>query len=475
MRVVVNVTEVSALIILGDYGQIHNCSQPSSDFLLNLSIIIGIYLFHLLFPLIRPTTRVIKMAPFLKILIKWVPYVPSTLRTSSPVQSTAVHHSQPQQPIGRMSTQPGQIHDMKSNPSTISSVSWTKDRLDIFGYDSEHSNLTHKFWDGKQWNPAGSKLEILGTGLTSPPLAVTWGPDRLDVFGFGSDDTIKHQYWDGTAWKPSHAEFENLGEGCNGNFPIAATTWGQHRLDIFCLGWEGELLHQYYDGSQWTPDPRSMESLGGPLGAGPSVVSWGKDRLDIFTPKRSGGVEHLYWDGSQWSEWETLGTDVELASLTASSWGEQRLDIFGVDTAGFLSHMYWDGSRWSEWESLGHLGSQYSAVAVTSWSANRFDVVARLSTIGPYRYKFYDGSSWQPDTKDWIYKGGPGFFSSPSVVSWAENRLDIVGETFHGEWLHQAWTGDSWHPSNTDWEYLNGRFEDRSSGSQRPLSGELRY
>ena len=35
------------------------------------------------------------------------------------------------------------MHVLKSDSRTISSVSCAKDRLDIFGYDSEHNNLTH--------------------------------------------------------------------------------------------------------------------------------------------------------------------------------------------------------------------------------------------------------------------------------------------------------------------------------------------
>ena len=285
--------------------------------------------------------------------------------------------------------------------------------------------------------------------------------ERLDVFGLDDHATIKHQYYDGSSWQPDVGQLENLGGACDGKSTFAATSWGINRLDVFCRGPEGDLLHQFYDGYQWQPSSGSLESLGGTLSSGPSVVSWGAERIDIFAVDDNSRVAHLYWDGYQWSKWETFSTLVKFrpGSLTATSWGKGRLDVWVGDVDYKLWHLYYvEGSDWV-WEPLsdvtdGILGS----VSVTSWSVNRFDIVA-LGTSSQYLYKYFNGESWQPSPQGWYSKGqNEPFVSNPSIVSWGENRLDIQGVTIKGELMHQAWTGDSWYPGADQWESL-GTFQ----------------
>ncbi|KAL8923248.1 MAG: hypothetical protein Q9172_003190 [Xanthocarpia lactea] len=425
------------------------------------------------------------MAPLLRILIQLLPSLSNTPKISTHTTSDGYQHEpsiihvdqqqqqlmdlpqtshskehrliqvdqRQQQPIDLPHITHGNVRTTEDADSTISTISWGANRLDVFGLRG--NNLTHKYRNGNEWGPAGSEVEILGNGLATPPVAVTWGVDRLDVFGLDDHNVIKHQYWDGTAWKPDVAEFENLGGECDPMYSIAVSTWGPHRLDIFCKGHGGELMHQYYDGSQWQPSAGSLESLGGSLAGSPSVVSWGENRLDIFGVTGSGEVAHLYWDGHQWSKWETFensygeffGTRIALA---VTSWGENRLDIYGVASEYLLYHKYWDGSQWSDWEYLGW--QRLEGVAATSWSANRLDIVVKADA--QYFYKYYDGHAWRPDVTEWYSKSPDFYFSSnPSVVSWGENRLDIFAVYDHNL-LHQTWTGDMWFPGSTGWEMI---------------------
>lgn len=401
------------------------------------------------------------MAPLVNILIQLLPSLPSTPKLPFHSNPT-IHQSglneanqQQQHPISLKHTSHGKAHTMGSGASTISTISWGKNRLDAFGLTG--NNLTHKFWDGHQWNPPSSGLETLGNGLATPPVAVTWGVNRLDIFGLDDHNVLKHQYWDGIAWRPDVAKFENLGGTCDPAYPISADTWGYDRLDIFCTGPSGDLLHQYYDGFQWQPSDGSLESLGGSLRSGPTVVSWGKNRLDIFGVDPSGTVSHLYWDGSRWSEWETFPFDMQFTSdaLTVTSWGADRLDIYGVALDGVLYHKWWDGYQWNGWESLGG-DNLVGGVAAVSWSANRHDIVARGGNSANYWYKYWDGTAWRPDVLGWYNKGpSHSFTSNPSVVSWGGDRLDIFG-AIHDDLLHQTWTGSAWFPGPTDWETLAG-------------------
>ncbi|KAL9599540.1 MAG: hypothetical protein Q9219_003784 [cf. Caloplaca sp. 3 TL-2023] len=427
------------------------------------------------------------MAPALKVFVQWLPSL--AIPTSRPAAADSARlpstHTEPivharTEPIvyGHMSNAGHQqqhalgsktdnadenLHVSAVSPYTLSTVSWGVNRVDAFGLTG--NNVSHKFWDGYQWNPENGGLETLGNGLATPPVAVTWGADRLDIFGLDNNNVIKHQYWDSVAWRPQSDQFENLGGTCDPKQALAADTWAPNRLDIFCRGPDGDLRHQYYDGSQWQPDMGSTESLGGSIASGPKVVSWGINRLDIFALNGEGDVTHKYWDGYQWSSWETFPASLKFRkdSLSVSTWGEDRLDIYAVakDTAGTLFHKFWDGYQWNSWESLGSPDTAIvGSVGATSWAPDRIDIVGRVASTGNYWYKFYDGTSWQPSVTGWYDKGpglaGKPFYSDPAVVSWGANRLDIFGTWSGGQLLHQTWTGENWYPNAESWECLGG-------------------
>ena len=422
------------------------------------------------------------MAPLIKVVIQGLPFTFSS--PGFPIQDSLskhqssrinVDHQPCAQPSSLYSQAQATAQTTTSDSNTLSTISWGSNRVDVFGLTG--SNLTHKYWDGFRWGPNTVDLETLGNGLATPPAAVTWGIDRLDIFGLDDHNVIKHQYWDGSAWRPDVYEFENLGGVGDSKSPISVTTWGESRLDVFATGPDGDLLHQYYDGSQWQPDINSLESLGGELITGPSAISWGKGRLDIFAVEHTGKVAHIYYDGTKWSDWETFSDGPLFRnSLFTSSWGENRLDIYGVADDDHLYHKYWDGSRWADWEDLG--GALQGTVGATSWLKNRIDIVG-YGLDNTYYYKFYDGQSWQPDVLGWYPKRG-NFKSSPSVSSWGNNRLDIFGVGAEDDQLtHQTWYGSGWYPGSTTWEVLGGPLalshsNSRSSKVQSPAESELR-
>ncbi|KAL9632249.1 MAG: hypothetical protein Q9164_005437, partial [Protoblastenia rupestris] len=204
------------------------------------------------------------MAPLIKVLIQILPSVPNPLASFKPTTSLLNHNptinNKFQTPITPSTDSQSHPHLLADATTTLSTVSWSSNRLDVFSLTA--NNLTHKYWDGYQWNPSDSSLETLGNGLATPPVATTWGPDRLHVFGLDDNSVLKHQYWDGTGWQPSVHELENLGSGCDSAYPIAASSWGEGRLDVFCTEPNGGLMHQFYDGSAWHPSTTGeMEKL----------------------------------------------------------------------------------------------------------------------------------------------------------------------------------------------------------------------
>lgn len=340
--------------------------------------------------------------------------------------------------------------------SALSSVSWGYNRMDVFGLDSNTKNVSHKLWGGYQWDPSVDGLESLGgVNFSTVPSVVTWGVDRLDIFAVGpsTDSQIYHKYWDGKSWEPVSTGWEGLG-GELSAYPLAVTSWDVNRFDIFGVGPDGELYHKYWDGSSWSPSGVSLEPLapGTVFITGTAAVSWGPNRNDIFGLGEESNLLHIYWDGSQWSKVDDLGGSFS-SPPTAISWGKNRLDVFAVDEKGALSHKYWDGYQWSGYEDLGGSNLQ-GQVAVTSWTENRLDIVA-LGDDGQYYYKYWDGAQWNPSVSDWYAKHG-NFTSVPSVVSWGENRLDIYGIDSDYQLAHQTWYGSGWYPEVDKWEQLGG-------------------
>ena len=267
----------------------------------------------------------------------------------------------------------------------------------------------------------------------------------MDVFSRGFEGELVHKYWGGTAWFPNENSFESLGGLVDvTHSQLAATSWGDGRLDVFAIGAnDSGLLHKYWDGSQWNPS-NGMENLGANLSAGVTAVSWNVSRLDVFANDQNKNLLHIYYDGTGWSNWEDMQSPIFVSEPTVTSWGANRLDVFGVSLyKGALWHTAWDGSQWLPWENLGGSGL-VGPVAAECWSVNRIDIVA-MGNDGGYYYKYWDGSQWNP-TDNTLYPKGGSFSSLPTLVSWGKNRLDIFGVTNDAQLGHQTWYGSGWYP-----------------------------
>lgn len=84
-----------------------------------------------------------------------------------------------------------------------------------------------------------------------------------------------------------------------------------------------------------------------------AATSWGQDRIDIVGFGPEGNYVHKYWSKDSWSDWENFGGNFT-SSPSIVSWGPGRLDVFGIDVNGTLLHQYWNGEAYlAEWENLG--------------------------------------------------------------------------------------------------------------------------
>lgn len=290
--------------------------------------------------------------------------------------------------------------------------------------------------------------------------STSWGYNRLDVFGAGGEvPTVQHKYWDGYQWNPSGKDLESLGSEITN--PPVAVSWGKDRTDVFKVGLDNSVYHKYWDGSRWNPSkPEDWESLGGDFAVSYALAatSWGFNRLDVYgvglDKDDNYAVWHKYWDGSSWgpshgSGWEHLGGDF-ISEPAALSRGPGLLDVVAVDSSLNLLHKFFDGSKWTEWEVLGE--NFYSTPTVVSWGKDRLDVFG-LKHDSKLWHKYWNGNQWS----EWEDFGGQ-FVAAVAATSWGPNRIDIVGLGYDSAYHYKYWDGHQWNPSADGWYSKNGTF-----------------
>jgi hypothetical protein len=135
-----------------------------------------------------------------------------------------------------------------------------------------------------------------------------------------------------------------------------------------------------------------------------------------------------------------------------TSWSANRLDMIVRGNDGGLWHRYWDGTYWyggwSEWESLGgyNIVSDPSAV---SWGPGRIDVFVKE---GPrLKHLYYDlnaGIPWTwEDMGDWS-----GAKHVPAVTSWGPGRLDLI--SWHNTLISHKYFDSSAGGWSRDWPVI---------------------
>ncbi|EMC96273.1 hypothetical protein BAUCODRAFT_24080 [Baudoinia panamericana UAMH 10762] len=193
-----------------------------------------------------------------------------------------------------------------------------------------------------------------------------------------------------------------------------------------------------------------------------SANSWGNGRIDVFGVAANGSILHKYHgpDG-----FEPLNPPFEnflgkvISTPTSVSWRENRLDYFVVGTNGSLYNRFWnaDDSSWQPWpyhEVLkgSNEGKDFVSVSAASWGSGRLDIVG-MTKNGSYLHMYYDGSNFQ----GWETFGG-NFSSAPYIIApWkGQQRFDVFGLSSNGTLVHNYFDGSNYKPGYAQWEALPG-------------------
>jgi hypothetical protein len=294
---------------------------------------------------------------------------------------------------------------------------------------------------------AGCGGEIPRTGATSSELHAS--PDSPSLFGWNKS-------WDlvTKVHEPNHT-------------PILLS-WGSNRFDLFQMfetfDQKNAILqrtgddqgHWAPDNGQWWTVPTRSQVRSDPAG----IARDGK-LVSLFFRGNGDNLLHVYWNGSQWLEENLGGTMIGRPAASYSYW---RTDVFARAPGGRLFHrgliLDAQAGPWGGWEDVG-LTLPSDPVAV-SMRTSRIDVFFR-DDDGQTRYFTWNvrpGSAASIDPmlgkSNWTGPFSIGGFarSLPSAVSAADGNLDVFvrgGED--GIWQQHFSEGQT--PEWTGWQRVN--------------------
>lgn len=337
--------------------------------------------------------------------------------------------------------------------------SWGPNRLDVFVRGNDYG-YWHLAGNGATFNINAWEQHLYPNGTTfeSQPVAVSSAKNRIDLFGIGFDGVLYHQWWDGISWNPAPAVtgWQRLGIPSQSSLvgTPAVATWGVNRLDVFARDTAGHVWHTCTsDEINWC----SWEDHAGDVTADPAVVSWGPNRLDVFARNSSNTFEHQSWGGAGWGpgptyqDWEAHGTahgPLFSTRPSLASWGVNRLDIFGTATDGSLAHQSWNGYVWSPTQTTWDAYGNPAGKTLTGPAA--------VASWTPNRVDVFardtSGAAWHTYSGYWgSWDPLNGVLTADlAEVTWGLNRLDVFGRGVNTTLFWLYWSGSGW----TTWTTL---------------------
>jgi Beta-lactamase enzyme family len=202
------------------------------------------------------------------------------------------------------------------------------------------SAVWHAMWLNNRWT-----WFSVGGLCTSGPASVYSGPTRLDVFCRGTDGHL----WTNTWRQPSGWSGWSSVGGFITSDPDAASAGDADTLTVVARGLDNALWMFTANAGTW-----SYQSLGGICTSGPGATFSGPDRLDVFCMGTDGQPWTRTWkQAGGWSGWSGIGgsavSDPDGVSLGDGSL--PRVFARGVDGSTYqwlLTNKGWGVQNWGQ-------------------------------------------------------------------------------------------------------------------------------
>jgi hypothetical protein len=347
-----------------------------------------------------------------------------------------------------------------TQPSVVSVVSRSTDKLDVFVCDTGGNTLTAawepamvSWWEG-WWNLLGGRA-----APGAPVTAVSRRADFLDVFVVGTDG---HAYT--CAWTPT--------TGWRGWWRIGSSVFPQgamltvvsrstDKLDVFGTDTAGRVITAAWEPAFSDGWHGWWEIRGGRArpGAPVTAVSRSRDKLDVFVTGTDGRCYTAAWEpafSDGWHGWWVVGTPTfpQGSYIGVVSRSTDKLDVFGTDSGGRVITAAWEpafSDGWHGWwEIRGGRAQAGAPVGVVSRSKDKLDVFVVGTDNTTYT------AAWEPAFSDgwhgwWNLNGGQAAHGSLiTAVSRHPDYMDVFvvgrdGRAYNAAWgPGQPWAG--WWP-----------------------------
>lgn len=260
----------------------------------------------------------------------------------------------------------------------------------------------------------------------------------------------------------------------------AVVSRAQGKVDVFNVDNDAYLWLVSYDGSSWSEWTQLGDATNGDVAA----TSWGEDRIDVFAKygdTTNAPVRHKYWTAaSGWAEeWEDLGmpfkrgydsspqqTGLErYSSPLATSWcdstGECKIDV--VINAGTTGHKLFQNGAWDDWHT-GTLGASHeglefpdtqSIIKGDGLDGRPFAHLVSRGTDTCIHHIAHNGTEWVSWTYLWCEERGgsdyPNEFLPTFLASADGANIEVFARDLEGS-LHKY----GFYGAPVEWSYLEG-------------------
>ena len=302
-------------------------------------------------------------------------------------------------------------------------------------------------WSG--WQAMGNSGNVwTQNGI---PAVGTNSDGRLELFIVGTDGSVNHiwQLHPGSNASTNWSSFTTFSSHVNQTVKLAVGKFANGALDVFVIGTDGALYHNYQGSSGWT----GFQSLGGNWNQNTDIAVNNEldGREEVFLVGTTGNLYNNWQttaNGTSWNGWHDLsGALSDTVRIAVGRNSDGRLEAFTIGTDG-VSYHEWETAAnsptsWSAWSSLA--GSwETDAKTCVAADANGALEVFLIGHTGNVYHNYQNGSGWS----GWLGLGG-SFTQNirPCVGQNADGRLEIFLTGPNTDMLHAYETS----PNSTSW------------------------
>jgi hypothetical protein len=254
---------------------------------------------------------------------------------------------------------------LKWSVSALPAVGVNKDgRLEVFVVGT-NSSIYHAYQkapgSSAATNWSGFSIVSSSRVCQTAKLAVgKWSNGALDLFVIGTDCVLYHNYQTTAGNSTSWSGFNSLGGSWDQNADISVASENDGRLDVFVIDGLGNLFNNFQtaiNSTTWNGF-HSLSSVV-PILARTAVGRDNNGRLNAFVIGTDGvcyyRTETAANSPTSWTSWASLAGNTFATDAKPVITHDQNgaLELFIVGSNQNLYHNYQTGASWSGWISLG--------------------------------------------------------------------------------------------------------------------------